>query len=93
MGQAQNVPKMPFQTRYGHYEFMVMPFGVTNAPVVFMDLMHKVFQKYVDRFIIVFIEDVLVYSKSEEEHEGPLRRALQCLRDEALYAKLSKCEF
>jgi len=91
--RESNVPKTAFQTRYGHYEFLVMPFGLTNATVVFMALMNKVFTEYLDHFTVVFIDDVLVYSKSKEEHEEHLRTSLQLLRDNQLYAKLSKCEF
>ena len=71
-----NVPKIAFRTRYGHYEFRVMPFGLTNAPVAFMDLMNQVFQLYLDRFIIVFIDDILVYSGNLEEHLEHLRIVL-----------------
>ena len=88
-----DVPKTTFQTRYGHYEFLVIPFGFTNAPAVFMALMNKVFVQYLDQLTVVFIDDVLVYSKCKEEHEEHLRTSLQLLRDNQLYAKLSKCEF
>ncbi|KAL5567930.1 hypothetical protein UlMin_024505 [Ulmus minor] len=88
-----DVPKTAFRTRYGHYEFLVMPFGLTNAPAAFMDLMNRVFVKYLDKFIIVFIDDILVYSKTPEEHEEHLRVTLQLLRDSKLYAKFSKCDF
>ena len=70
-----------------------MPFGLTNAPAAFMDLMHRVFQPYLDQFVVVFVDDNLIYSKSKEEHEGHLRIVLQTLRDHQLYAKFSKCEF
>ena len=80
-------------SRYGHYEFLAMPFGVTNAPAAFMDLMNRIFKPYLDNFIVVFIDDILIYSKSIEEHEQHLRLALQTLREQKLYAKLSKCEF
>ena len=70
-----------------------MPFGLTNAPTAFMDLMNQVFQPYLDQFVIVFVDDILIYSRSKEEHETHLRTALQTLRDHRLYAKLSKCEF
>ena len=88
-----NVPKTVFRTRYGHYEFLVMSFSLTNTPAAFMALMNKVFQSYLEKFMIVFIDDILVYSKSREEHEQHLRIVLQTLREKQLYAKLSKCEF
>ena len=84
---------MAFQTRYGHHEFLVMPFELTNAPAAFMDLMNRVFHEYLDRFFIVFIDDILIYSKSQEEHEEHLRIVLQILRERKLYDKLKKCEF
>ena len=82
-----------FRTRYGHFEFTVMPFGLTNAPAAFMDLMHKVFQPYLDQFVVVFVDDSLIYSQSEWEHEYHLRIVLQSLRDHQMYAKFSKCKF
>ena len=85
--------KTTFRTRYGHYEFLVMPFGLTNAPAAFMDLMNLVFRPYVDHFFVVFIDDILVYSKDREIHDAHLRVVLETLRKEQLYAKLSKCEF
>jgi hypothetical protein len=88
-----DVAKTAFRTRYGHYEFLVLLFGLTNAPALFMDLMNRVFQPYLDKFVVVFIDDILVYSNSFEEHEEHLRQTLQTLRDHQLYAKLSKCEF
>ena len=87
------IPKTTFRTRYGHFEFIVMPFGLTNAPTTFMDLMHRVFQPYLDRFVVVFVDDILIYSKSEEDHEGHLRLVLHTLREHQLYAKFNKCEF
>ncbi|GJT33682.1 putative reverse transcriptase domain-containing protein [Tanacetum coccineum] len=91
--KEQDISKTDFRTRYGHYEFLVMPFGLTNAPAVFMDLMNRVFHEFLDKFVIVFIDDILVFSKSKEEHEEHLRTVLQILRQEKLYAKFSKCEF
>ncbi|KAJ0950618.1 putative nucleotidyltransferase, Ribonuclease H [Helianthus annuus] len=88
-----DVPRTAFRTRYGHYEFLVMPFGLTNAPVVFMDLMNRVCKPYLDDFVIVFIDDILIYSKSQEDHERHLRLILELLRKEQLYAKFSKCDF
>ncbi|KAB2632511.1 S ribonuclease [Pyrus ussuriensis x Pyrus communis] len=88
-----DVPKTAFRTRYGHYEFLVMPFGLTNAPAAFMDLMNRVFQPYLDRFVIVFIDDILVYSKSKAEHVRHLTLVLKRLREHQLYAKFSKCQF
>ncbi|KAL0536475.1 hypothetical protein IC582_025424 [Cucumis melo] len=89
----EDVPKTAFRSRYGHYEFIVMSFGLTNAPAVFMDLMNRVFREFLDTFVIVFIDDILIYSKTETEHEKHLRMVLQTLRDNKLYAKFSKCEF
>ncbi|KAJ9566000.1 hypothetical protein OSB04_001966 [Centaurea solstitialis] len=91
--KEDDVPKTAFRTRYGHYEFLVMPFGLTNAPAVFMDLMDRVCRLFLDKSVIVFIDDILVYSKDEAEHEQHLREVLNVLRDEKLYAKFSKCEF
>ncbi|XP_019263172.1 PREDICTED: uncharacterized protein LOC109240932 [Nicotiana attenuata] len=91
--RAFDVPKTAFRTRYGHYEFLVMSFGLTNAPAAFMELMNRVFRPYLDSFMIVFIDDILIYSRSQEEHEQHLRVVLQTLRDSRLYAKFSKCEF
>ena len=91
--QEGDVPKTAFKIRYGHYEFLVMSFGLTNAPTAFMDLMNQVFQLYLDRFVIVFINDILVYSGSPKEHLEHLRIVLQTLRERQLYAKLSKCQF
>ncbi|GJU34713.1 putative reverse transcriptase domain-containing protein [Tanacetum coccineum] len=91
--REQDIPKMAFQTRYGHYEFQVMPFRLTNAPAVFMDLMNRVCKPYLDKFVIVFIDDILIYSKDEKEHEEHLKAILELLKKEQLYAKFSKCEF
>ena len=88
-----DVHKTSFRTRYGHYEFLVMLFGLTNAPVAFMDLMNHVFRPYVDLFVVVFIDDILVYTKDQEDYDRHLRVVLETLRNEQLYAKLSKCEF
>ncbi|GJS60769.1 reverse transcriptase domain-containing protein [Tanacetum coccineum] len=88
-----DIPKTAFRTRYGHFEFTVMPFGLTNAPAVFMDLMNQVCKLYLDKFVIVFIDDILIYSKTKEDHEVHLRLVLELLRKERLYAKFSKCEF
>ncbi|PKI45553.1 hypothetical protein CRG98_034071 [Punica granatum] len=88
-----NVPKTAFRTRYRHYEFLVMPFRLTNAPAAFMDLINRVFQSYLDQFMVVFIDDILVYSRNKDEHEEHLRVVLQILRKRKLYAQFSKCEF
>ncbi|GKF35570.1 putative reverse transcriptase domain-containing protein [Tanacetum coccineum] len=91
--REEDISKTAFRTRYGHYEFQVMPFGLTNAPAVFIDLMNRVCKSYLDRFVIVFINDILIYSKSRKEHKGHLRLILKLLKEEKLYAKFSKCEF
>ena len=88
-----DIPKTAFRTRYGYFEFLVMSFGLTNAPAAFMDLINRVFKPYLDMFVIVFIDDILVYSKNEEEHAYHLRVVLQTFKDKELYAKFSKCEF
>ena len=85
--------KTAFRTRYGHYEFLVMPFGLTNTPAAFMDLMNRICKPYLDKFVIVFIDDILIYSKSQADHEKHLRCILKLLHQEKLYAKFSKCEF
>jgi len=84
---------MAFRSRYGHYEYVVMPFGVTNAPTVFIDYMNRIFRPFLDKFVIVFIDNILIYSKTHEEHAEHLRLVLGVLRERQLYAKLSKCEF
>ena len=91
--QEDDVPKTAFRTRYGHYEFLVMLFGLTNAPAVFMDLMNRVCKPYLDKFVTIFIDNILIYSKSQVEHQEHLRLVLELLRKEQLYAKLSKCDF
>ncbi|KAA0025924.1 putative polyprotein [Cucumis melo var. makuwa] len=91
--RESDIAKTTFRTRYGHYEFRVMPFRLTNALAVFMDLMNRIFHQYLDQFVILFIDDILVYSIDREAHEKHLRIVLQTLRDKQLYAKFSKCEF
>ena len=91
--KEEDIPKTAFRTRYGHYEFLVMSFALTNAPAVFMDLMNPVFYPYLDKFVIVFIDDILVYSKTYDEHQQHLRIVLQTLREHQLYAKREKCDF
>ena len=93
-GYETNIfPRPLFCTRYGHYEFVVMPFGLTNEPTKFMCMMNNIFSKYLDKFVLVFVDDILVYSKNKEEHEEHLRIVLRVLREHQLYAKFSKCEF
>jgi hypothetical protein len=91
--QESDIPKTTFRTRYGLYKYTVMSFGLTNAPAYYMYLMNKVFMKYLDKFIIVFIDDIQIFSKTMEEHEEHLRLVLEKLRSNQLYAKFSKCEF
>ena len=91
--REQDIPKTAFTTRYGLYEYTVMSFGLTNAPAYFMSMMNKVFMEYLDKFVVVFIDDILVFSKSEEEHKEHLCLVLEKLREHQLYAKFSKCEF
>ncbi|GJT93386.1 putative reverse transcriptase domain-containing protein [Tanacetum coccineum] len=88
-----DIPKNAFRTRYGHFEFTTMPFGLTNAPIIFMDLMNRVCRPYLDKFVIVFIDDILIYYKTQEEHVEHLRLVLELLKKEKPYAKFSKCEF
>ena len=91
--KVEDIQKTAFRTRYGHYEFLVMPFGLTNAPAVFMDLMNRVFKDYLDQFVIVFIDDILVYSHSMMENAEHLQIIFNLLKDKGLYAKFKKCEF
>ncbi|GJU83228.1 putative reverse transcriptase domain-containing protein [Tanacetum coccineum] len=91
--REEDIPKTAFRTRYGHFEFTVMPFGLTNAPAIFMDLMNRVCETYLDKFVIVFIDDILIYSKSKEEHEVHLKLILELLKKEKLFGKFLKCEF
>jgi hypothetical protein len=91
--RATYIPKTAFTTRYGLYEYTVMSFGLTNAPAYFLYLMNKVFVEYLDKFVVVFIDDILIFSKNEEEHDEHLRLVLQKLRENQLYVKLSKYEF
>ncbi|GJX38909.1 putative reverse transcriptase domain-containing protein [Tanacetum coccineum] len=91
--REEDIPKTEFRTRYGYYEFQVMSFGLTNAPEIFMDLKNRLCKPYLDRFVIVFIDDILIYSKNKKEHEGHLKLILRLLKEEKLFAKFSKCEF
>jgi hypothetical protein len=91
--KEEDIPKTAFRTRYGHYEFLVMSSRLTNAPTIFMDMMNRVFHDYLDQFTVVFIDDILIYSRKPKEHEEHLRKALERIRREKLYAKLEKCEF
>jgi hypothetical protein len=91
--RPEDVAKTAFVTRYGQYEFMVVSFGLTNAPAYFMNMMNKVFMEELDKFVVVFIDDILIYSKTTEEHEKHLRIVLDKLRQNQLYAKFEKCEF
>ena len=91
--KPKDVQKIAARSCYGHYEYVVMPFLVTNAPAIFMDYINKIFRTYLDKFVVVFIDDILIYSKSQEEHEDHLRVVLIVLREHQLYGKLSKCEF
>jgi hypothetical protein len=91
--KEDDVPKTSFKMRFRHYEFTILPFGLTNSPGVFMSLMNGVFREYLDKFIQVLINDILIYSRMIEEHDEHLRLVLQCLRDQNLFGKLSKCSF
>ncbi|GKC78156.1 putative reverse transcriptase domain-containing protein, partial [Tanacetum coccineum] len=91
--REEDIPKTAFRTRYGHYGFQVMPFGLTNSPVVFMDLMNRVCKPYLDKFVIVFMDDILIYSRNKKEHKEHLKTILELLKKEELYAKFSKCKF
>jgi hypothetical protein len=91
--QESDIPKTAFRTRYGLYGYTVMSFGLTNAPAYFMYLMNKVFMKYLDKFVVVFIDDIVIFSKTDKSHEKHLRLVLERLRSNQLYAKFSKCQF
>jgi hypothetical protein len=91
--QESDIPKTAFRTRYGLYGYTVMSFGLTNAPAYFMYLMNKVFMEYLDKFVVVFIDDIVIFSKTDKSHEKHLRLALERLRSNQLYAKFSKCQF
>ena len=91
--RGEDIPEMVFQTMYGYYEFLIMCFDLTNAPALFLDLMNRVFRNYLDSFVIVFIDDILIYSKNEGDHMNHLRVVLQVLKEHQLFAKYSKCEF
>ena len=91
--KIRNILTGCYRFRYGHYEYVVMPFGVTNAPTVFMDYMNRIFRPFLDKFVVVFIDDILIYSRTHEEHAEHLRLVLSVLREKQLYAKLFKCEF
>jgi len=89
----EDIQKTTFRTRYSHYEYLVMPFGVTNAPAIFMDYMNRIFHEFLDKFMVVFIDDILIYSKNHEEYERHLRIVLQILKERQSFGKWSKCEF
>ena len=91
--KEEDIAKTTFRTRYRHYEFIVIPFGLTNVSAAFMDLMNRVFREHLDKFVIVFINNILIYSKNPEEHEEYLRIILQILKEQQLYAKFSKYKF
>jgi hypothetical protein len=90
--KEEDIPKTAFRTRYGHFEYVVMPFGLTNAPAIFMTLMNNVFYEFLDKFVVIYLNDILVYSKSKRDHITHLRQVLKTLRQHKLYAKMSKCE-
>nr|GEX18197.1 putative reverse transcriptase domain-containing protein [Tanacetum cinerariifolium] len=92
LSREEDIPKTAFRTRYGHYEFQVMPFRLTNAPMVFMDLMNRVCKPYLDNFVIIFINDSLIYSMNKKEHEGYIKLVLRLLKEDKLFAKFSKCK-
>ena len=87
-----DIPKTAFRTRYGHFEFLVMPFGLTNAPATFMTMMNNVFHQYLDKFVIIYLDDVLIYSRTKAEHLQHLELVLKVLRQHKLYAKMAKCD-
>ena len=91
--KAEDVEKTAFRSRYGHYKYVVKPFGVTNAPALFMDYMNRIFWPFLDKFVVVFIDDILIYSRTHEEHVEHLRIVFGILREKQLFAKLSKCDF
>jgi hypothetical protein len=91
--KEEDIPKIAFRTHYGHYKFLVISSGLTNVPTVFMDTMNRVFHDYLDQFTVVFIDDMLIYSRTSKEHKKHLRKVLERLRNEKLYVKLEKCEF
>ena len=91
--KLDDIPKTAFRTRYGHYEFTVIPFSLTNAPAAFMDLMNRVFRPYLDKFVVVFIDYILIYAQDKEERADQLQTVLHALREHQLYGKLKKCEF
>jgi len=91
--KKEDVPKTIFGTWYSHYEFLVLSFGLTNTPTFFMDLIYQIFEPYLDKFVVVFIDDILVYSTLKEEHAKHLRTMLKTLEEHKLYAKFKKCEF